>query len=266
MLSPDFLSERSDPAAQRLVDLIKPARGNLRTVIIEDLEPLMQSLIAGVKFVEIYVLQNVDLPRELLTKAKADNIPVKIITTSLAGQIFKVEKKPKIFGVAHVPRPSRFTDLQTRRGDIVLLDGVKIVGNIGAIIRTSFALGAAGIILVDSDLTNVADRRLIRASRGYVFALPVVISSREEALNYISKSCLRLASFDVKGSISIEQLSNVKERIVLAFGNEKDGISEATTAIAKDNVNIPMNPRAESLNVSVSAGIALHSRADFNLA
>lgn len=265
MLSPEFISERSDPAAQRLIDLVKPARGNLRTVLIEDFEPIMQSLIAGVKFVEIYVLENTALPRDLLDKANMDNIPVRIITTSLAGQIFKIEKKPKIFGVARVPRPSRFTDLQKNSGDIVLLDGVKIVGNIGAIVRTSFALGAAGIVLIDSDLANIADRRVIRASRGYVFALPVVISSREEALEYFSKNGDRLVSLDIGGSVSINQLSNVKERIVLAFGNEKIGISESIAAIAKDKVSIPMDPRAESLNVSVSVGIALHSRVDFNL-
>ncbi|MGI5507469.1 TrmH family RNA methyltransferase [Lentzea sp. CA-135723] len=49
---------------------------------------------------------------------------------------------------------------------------MKIVGNIGAIVRTSLALGASGIILVDSDITSIADRRLQRASRGYVFSFP----------------------------------------------------------------------------------------------
>ncbi|ORC16496.1 NshR/TsnR family 23S rRNA methyltransferase [Rothia nasimurium] len=266
MLSPDFISERSDPAVQRIVDLIKPARGKLRTVLIEDFEPLMQSLAAGVEFVEIYGLENATLPHELLTKAAEHNIPVRVIATSLAGQIFKIEKKPKLFGVARVPRPSRLTDLEKASGDIILLDGVKIVGNIGAIVRTSFALGAAGIVLVNSDLASVADRRLIRASRGYVFSLPVVLATREEALKHFSKNSSRLVSFDLEGSVSIEQLGHIKERLVLVFGSEKIGASEAIGAISQDKVTIPMNPRAESLNVSVSAGIALHSRADFNLA
>lgn len=265
MLTPDFISERSDPAVQRIIDLIKPARGNLRTVLVEDFEPLMQSLAAGVEFVEIYGLENAALPDELLIRAAEHGIPVRVIATPLAGQIFKIEKKPKIFGIARVPRPSRFADLDKAPGDVILLDGVKIVGNIGAIVRTSFALGAAGIVLVDSDLASVADRRLLRASRGYVFSLPVVIATRAEALKYFSENGSRLVSFDIEGHVSIEELSNAKERLVLVFGSEKIGASEDIAAISRDKVTIPMNPRAESLNVSVSAGIALHSRAAFNL-
>lgn len=261
----DLITERSDPAVQRIIDITKHSRAVVRTVLIEDAEPLLQSIRAGVEFTEIYGIESASLPADLLDACGEREIPARLITSTIANQIFQTEKKPKVFGVARVPRPYRFTDLEEKSGDLILLDQVKIVGNIGAIVRTSFALGAGGIVLVDSGLASIADRRLIRASRGYVFSLPIILASRAEALTYFTDSDVRLVSFDTSGSLSVGDLSLYDERCVLMFGGEKTGASDELSTISSGSVVIPMNPAAESLNVSVSAGIALHARAHRNL-
>ncbi|MGS2589523.1 NshR/TsnR family 23S rRNA methyltransferase [Streptomyces hebeiensis] len=265
MASPDVITERSDPAVQRIIDVTKHSRSVVRTALIEDAEPLLHSISAGVEFIEVYGLETAPLPGELLAACAERGFPVRLIASSVANQIFRTEKKPKAFGIARVPKPSRFADLAARSGDVILLDGVKIVGNIGAIVRTSFALGAAGIVLVDSDLVSIADRRLVRASRGYVFSLPIVLASRAEAVSHFGSGDMRLVSFDIDGSLTIGDLVGIDERLVLMFGSEKTGASDEFSGISTELVSIPMNPMAESLNVSVSAGIALHARAHRNL-
>ena len=180
---------------------------------------------------------------------------------SVVNQLFKGEKRPKTFGVARVPRPHRLADLASATGDVVVLDGVKIVGNIGAIVRTAFALGAGGILLVDSDLTTVADRRLVRASRAYVFSLPVVLAGHDEALAFLREQQLPLVALDIEGDGPMSDLQDVDGRIALVFGSEKRGSSGELEKLATRTVSIPMNPAAESLNVSVSVGITLYERA-----
>ncbi|MER7820332.1 NshR/TsnR family 23S rRNA methyltransferase [Streptomyces sp. NPDC096153] len=265
MASQDVIVERSDPAVQRIIDVTKHSRSVVRTVLIEDVEPLLQSIRAGVMFIEVYGIDTTPLPAELLAACEKREIPVRLLASAIANQVFKTEKKPKAFGIARVPRPSRLEDLADKTGDIVVLDGVKIVGNIGAIVRTAFALGASGIVLVDSDLDTVADRRLIRASRGYVFSLPIVLSPRTEALRYFQDSGMRTMVFEADGDLTVDDLNAIDERIVLMFGSEKAGPSDEFSSVAAESVSIPMNPAAESLNVSVSAGIALHGRARRNL-
>ncbi|MDT0448785.1 NshR/TsnR family 23S rRNA methyltransferase [Streptomyces hesseae] len=265
MASLDIITERSDPAVQRIIDVTKHSRSVVRTALIEDIEPLLQSIRAGVEFTEVYGLESTPLPGDLLAACEERGIPVRLLAGAIANQVFKTEKKPKAFGIARVPRPARFADLADRSGDVVLLDGVKIVGNIGAIVRTAFALGAAGIVLVDSDLVSIADRRLVRASRGYVFSLPIVLASRSEALGHLKDSGMRLMSFDIDGEHTVGDLSRIDERLVLMFGSEKTGASGELADASTESVTIPMNPAAESLNVSVSAGIALHARAHRNL-
>ncbi|MER7697351.1 MULTISPECIES: NshR/TsnR family 23S rRNA methyltransferase [unclassified Streptomyces] len=266
MPSLDVITERSDPAVQRIIDVTKHSRSVVKTVLIEDIEPLLQSIRAGVEFIELYGLDTVTVPGELLDLCAQREIPVRLLAAPVANQVFKTEKKPKVFGLARVPRPHRLADLADRPGDLVLLDGVKIVGNIGAIVRTAFALGASGIVLVDSDLGTIADRRLIRASRGYVFSLPIVLVSREEALQFVKNGGMRPVVFEADGDLTVGDLGGVEERVVLMFGSEKTGPSGEFSGIVTESVSIPMNPAAESLNVSVSAGIALHGRAHRNLA
>lgn len=261
----EIITEKSDPAVQRILDVTKPSRSSIKTTLIEDAEPLLQCIGAGLGFIEVYGTENVPVPADLLAACAERDIPVRLMDSTVVNHLFKGERKPKIFGIARVPRPGSFDDVKKRTGDVVVLDGVKIVGNIGAIVRTSFALGAAGIVLVDSDLGSIADRRLIRASRGYVFSLPIVLATREEAIAHVRDSGLSLMIFDADGDLAVDDLGKQDERLALLFGSEKTGTSDGFRGIPSTSVSIPMITSAESLNVSVSAGIALHERTRRNV-
>ncbi|MFE0458079.1 NshR/TsnR family 23S rRNA methyltransferase [Kitasatospora sp. NPDC058965] len=261
----DVISSKSDPAIQRIADVTKHSRAVVKTALIEDAEPLEQCIRAGLEFAEVYGIDTAEFPPSLLAACRERGIAVRLIETTLVNQLFKTDKRPKQFGIAKVPRPRTFADLAGSTADLIVLDGVKIVGNIGAIVRTAFALGAAGIVLIDSDLTTIADRRLVRASRGYVFSLPIVLATREQALDHFRTADLRLVAFDAHGSLTTADLRTLDQRLALLFGSEKTGASTPFESLATDTVAIPINPAAESLNVSVSAGIALHERLSRNL-
>ncbi len=266
MSEPAVITEKSDPAVQRIVDVTKPSRAVVKTALIEDVEPLLQGIRAGIDVIEVYGTTSAPVPDELVGACRERGIPVRLMDSAVLGHVFKGEKKPKTFGIMRVPRPARLQDLAEAAGDLVVLDGVKIVGNIGAIVRTSYALGASGIVLIDSDLTTIADRRLIRASRGYVFSLPVVLASREDALAFVGERGIPLMVFEADGELRLHDLAGRDERLALLFGSEKRGASQGLLGVPADAVSIPMIPEADSLNVSVSTGIALGERVRRNLA
>ncbi|MEV5821940.1 NshR/TsnR family 23S rRNA methyltransferase [Micromonospora harpali] len=266
MVNLDVITDRSDPAVQRIADVTKPSRSVVRTVLIEDAEPLVECIRAGLEFIEVYGAETTPLPGEVLAACRQREIPVRLVGAPIMNDLFKTDKKPKAFGIARVPRPWSFDELARTTGDIIVLDGVKIVGNIGAIVRTSFALGAGGIVLVDSDLTTIADRRLVRASRGYVFSLPIVLASRADAIAHFRRTGVPLVAFDTEGDLAVGDLRDADEQLALLLGSEKTGTSSSFESIASHSVSIPINPAAESLNVSVCAGIALYERSHWNLA
>ncbi|WIB35884.1 TrmH family RNA methyltransferase [Curtobacterium sp. MCJR17_043] len=202
MPEPEVLTDQSDPAVQRLADLAKPARGAVRTAIVEDLEPLVQALRAGVRFVEVYGDSIREFPADLAALCTEHGVPVRLVDPAVLTKVFRSEKRPKVFGVANVPAPARFSALAEGTGDVLVLDGVKIVGNIGAIVRTAVGLGARGVVLVDSDLPTIADRRVVRASRGHVFSVPVLLETRERVARWLGESGLRVVDVDMDGSLS----------------------------------------------------------------
>ncbi|MEU6711363.1 NshR/TsnR family 23S rRNA methyltransferase [Nonomuraea sp. NPDC046802] len=262
----DTIVNISDPAVQRIIDVTRSSRSSIKTVLIEDVEPLMQCIRVGVDFVEIYSSSESPISDELLALCRSHDIPVRLMDSSIVNQLFKGERKAKTFGIARVPRPAKLGDITDGGGDVVVLDGVKIVGNIGAIVRTSLALGASGIILVDSDLTSIADRRLLRASRGYVFSLPIVLSSRENAMAFIRDRGMPLMVLEADGELEVKDLGDNDEQLALLFGSEKGGPSDLFREASSTSVSIPMISSTESLNVSVSVGIALHARIRRNFA
>lgn len=264
----DVITERADPRVQRIIDVARSARPRPRTVLIEELDTLEVAIEAGVQLLAVHALDTVELPAGLVRACGERDIPLSLVQGSVLNQIFKAERKAKVFGIARVPPPRRLDEVEGLRGDVVVLDGVRIVGNIGAIVRTCTALGAAAVVLVDSELESIADRRLIRASRGYVFTLPVVLASREELVRHLGSSEISVLVFEADGDTSIHDVGDVAGRAALVFGSEKRGPSDALAVLARDRgraVVIGMSPRAESLNVSVSVGIGLSARSRQNL-
>lgn len=254
----------SDPEVQRIVDVSQRSRAATKTLFIEDPEPVMHAVRAGITFTGVYAAQDVELPDGLHAALAAQDVPFTRLGTTVVNQIFKGDRKPAVFAVAKAPRPHSLPELAEGTGDVVVLDGARIVGNIGAIVRSAYGLGASGVVLVDSDLTSVLDRRVVRASRGYVFSLPVVLATRRQVREFLAGG-LRVVAFDAGGGLDLAGLGALPERLALVLGGEKRGHSDELVPADADVVSIPMRDDAESLNVSVAAGIGLAARAGANL-
>ena len=261
----DVISSRSDPQVQRIDDLVRRPRAATKTLLVEDPEPLTHALGAGLEVLGVYALEGADVGPELGAAARTRGVAIQEVAPAVWNELFRGERKPDVVGVARTPRPSGLADLAGRPGDVVVLDGVRIVGNVGAAVRTAYALGAAGVVLVDSDLAHPLDRRVVRASRGYVFSLPVVLATREEAAAGLRELDVPLVAFEASGELGTGDLAGLGERLALVFGSEKRGASTELTADAQ-KVAIPMRTAADSLNVSVAVGIALGARTVRNLA
>lgn len=269
------ITSSADPLMHRLKDLLRSKTERPRTIVIDDYENIEQAVKAQLQIETVFIATTASNKTATLTahNKKLDTIfsaanqsaPVTItIEPTVIKSVFGDDKQVKVFALAIAPKPYKLSALAPKEhinSDIVVLDGVKIVGNIGAITRTACALGAAGIVLLDSGLTSIFDRRLVRASRGLVFSLPVVIASRAQFTDFVNKHSLPLAILDINATQPLCEISKIKEPLALVFGSERDGVSTALSQLAQHRYVIDMDQRVESLNVSVTAGIALFQHA-----
>lgn len=147
-----------------------------------------------------------------------------------------------------------------KNGDLLVLDGVRIPDNIGAILRSACAFGAAGVVLLDSGLTSVYDRRLIPACRGLLFTLPVLTATHSELTEFLRDERIPLAAMAADADDPLDAIGRVPGRLAILMGSERNGPSDVVANDATLRCAVPMLPGVESLNVSVAAGIALHER------
>ena len=120
------------------------------------------------------------------------------------------------------------------------------------------------MILLNMDPLDLYDRRLIRASRGYMFSLPIMTASTKDFLNYCKSNNETLVVTAMDAQKSVEDLASIPQRLLIAFGSEKEGCSPEIEQAATLQVRIPINEKVESLNVSAAAGITLYNRVKFN--
>lgn len=245
--------------------LTREGRRKLNQIIIDDEENILQAIEAGVEIDSLYFAGE-ETVSETLRKNLTAGATIHEVAKRTTKKLFENDKISRIFAIAHTPQPVGLEALKTIKKDIVVLEDLSISGNIGNITRTSLALGVGGILLLNMDPVDLYDRRLIRASRGYLFSLPMITASTADFLDYCKKNNESLMVMDMHADKTIDDIATISNRLLLAFGSEKDGCSPEIENAATMKVRIPISDKVESLNVSASAGITLYSRSKLNQA
>ncbi len=155
-------------------------------------------------------------------------------------------------GIIAVCSIEAMTFLQ-KDGLVVVLDGISDPGNLGTIIRTSDAAGAAAVYTMDES-ADVLSPKVIRASMGSVFHIPTKKATPADILALKENGYLVLGA-DLDGET---EFSFREEKLGLVIGSEAHGISPEMTALVDRKIKIPMIGKAESLNAAVAAGILIY--------
>ncbi|HXI64309.1 MAG TPA: RNA methyltransferase [Gemmatimonadales bacterium] len=159
------------------------------------------------------------------------------------------------------PRRSSAADFAPGAGAVALvIDGVQDPGNVGTLIRTAHALGAAGTVVLrgTADPTNP---KALRAAMGATFRHLVVPLDDAGFIAWARKHDVTLWAAAADGlplHRALGSRDGKRGPIAVIVGNEGAGIRPQLNAVAAQRVAIPLAQGAESLNVAVAAGILLY--------
>jgi TrmH family RNA methyltransferase len=173
-------------------------------------------------------------------------------------------------GIIAVIEPRRWTatDFVPRPNAVALvIDGVQDPGNVGTLIRTAHALGAAGTVVLRGTADPTSPKAL-RAAMGATFRHPVVSLDDAGFIAWARKHGVTLWAAAADGTPLYRALGRSSGKgdeggrdggpIAVIVGNEGAGIRPQLNAVAAQRVAIPLAQGAESLNVAVAAGILLY--------
>ena len=158
-------------------------------------------------------------------------------------------------------KPYRYADLDQLKtgGFLVVLAGLTDVGNIGAIVRTAYALGADGVVA--SGIRHLQSEAVIRASAGAMFDLPVsIVPNLLDLLNELKQSGFAIYGAGMGGE-SVDTVE-ISPKRVLVLGSEGSGIPKRALEKVDRVVTIEMARPFDSLNVSAAAAILIYRMRD----
>ena len=152
----------------------------------------------------------------------------------------------------------------TGRELVLVLDRLQDPGNLGTLIRTADAVGAAAILLIEP-CVDPFDPKTLRGSMGSLFNVPV-ISTKDVAglFAWLQGRGLRPVGADPHaGELWGEGLW--RGGVALVLGNEARGLSPDVAAEVKQNARLPIVGKAESLNVAIAGGVLMYAWLRANL-
>jgi TrmH family RNA methyltransferase len=170
-------------------------------------------------------------------------------------------------GVAALVRLKEFSleDVleRTQIGPILVLAALQDPGNVGTILRSAEAFGCAGVVLGEGTV-SLFNSKVIRASAGSAFRLPIVVSkssgSLDELLVKLHAHRVRLIATSSHKGTPLDQ-GNLTGPIAVFVGGEGSGLPRTLITKMDETVAIPHASQVESLNAGVAGSIVLYEAA-----
>lgn len=139
---------------------------------------------------------------------------------------------------------------------VIFLNEINNPSNLGALLRTAEAAGAAGVI-ASRNSADVYSPRSLRAAMGSAFRLAIWDSADpNEVFRWARENGLVPTATDASAVVEHTEV-NWRTPRLLIFGSEAHGLHNLDRQEIQETIRIPMEPQVESLNLAVSAGVIL---------
>lgn len=223
--------------------------------IIEGKREVLLAIAANYKFDTILFFEDLISEQEILHLFNPHINRIKI-----SKEVYqKLAYRESTEGLIAVTKSKSFSleniKFETKKPLILVAEGVEKPGNIGAILRTADAANVAAVFIANpkSDLYN---SNIIRSSVGCIFTNQIAIGTSEEIIDFLAENNIKIYATTLQNANEYHK-ENYTEASAIVVGTEATGLTEVFREKATQNINIPMQGKIDSMNVSVAAAIVL---------
>ncbi|HKD20527.1 MAG TPA: RNA methyltransferase [Rhizomicrobium sp.] len=263
--SRSLITDPNHPLIQRFRSLqTAPGRAASGLYVIEGIRHVFRAAQAQTRIEQLLIapkaLKN-PAGRKLARRLRRAGTPCAIVAPELYERM-SLAAAPQ--GIAAILR-QKWTPLnaaQPNEGSSWLaVERLESPGNLGTMIRTSEAAGAAGLILIGC-AADPHDPVAVRATMGSLFSQKLVRTTAREFVAWSGRRRLMLVGASPQAARDYRTIRYEKPLVILV-GSEKRGLSDGLCRACNSLVRIPiLRSGVDSLNVAVAAGILLYAALD----
>src|ERR1700722_12716821 len=227
---------------------------------IEGLRILEEAIRSGLRFRAVFFSETGAARADRLLSQLGAQVKTLLLPDQLFAGVVPSETPQ---GVAALVRWKEFSLEEVlaryQTGPLLVIAGVQDPGNLGTILRSAEAFGAGGVVLGEGTVSPF-NPKVIRASAGSVFRLPIVQAKLSGILDQMRELGLRLIATSSHKGTPLDQ-ANLTGPLAVFIGSEGAGVPQDLLAEMTEVVAIPHSSSVESLNAGVAASIVLYEAA-----
>lgn len=263
----ELISSPANPLLKRIRKLRqRKHRESERAFFVEGIAAVWQAIESGAEVDVVVVAPDLltsERARELVASLGGRGIRVAEVTAEAFRSVAEREHPSGLGAVVGVPTRSLRDIAVGERTLVVALHDVGNPGNLGTVVRTADAAGAAAVVVTGGS-TEPWDPAAAKASMGTIFSTPVVTAEVEDALAWAREHGLSVVASSARGRVAHWD-ARYPDRCLLLLGSEATGLPRELLDAADEVVRIPQQGTASSLNLAVAAGILIYAAAEERL-
>ena len=246
-----MITSKTNPKIKNIIKLEKASeRREQNRILIEGRREIERAVACGFEVYTLFVCPDLAKDSAGITARSVEEVSLEVFE--------KIAYREGSDGLLAVAIP-KYADLQAFKPKknplIIVLETVEKPGNLGAVMRTADAAGVDAVIIADPR-TDLYNPNAIRASVGCIFSVPLFACSSEKCIKWLKDNKITIYCTYLKASIDYLD-ADFRKASAIVMGTEATGISQQWVDAADQNIIIPMNGIADSLNVSVTTAIVI---------
>jgi RNA methyltransferase, TrmH family len=224
---------------------------------IEGLRIVEEAIRSGLRFHAVFFSESAENQAQRLMPQIGVQVETAILPDKLFASVVPSETPQGVAALVRY-RQRSIADLLERLqlGPLLLVVGLQDPGNLGTILRSAEAFGAAGVVLGEGTVSPF-NPKVVRGSAGSIFRLPIVRGKLAEILPQLREKAVRLVATSSHKGVALPK-ANLAGPIAILIGGEGSGMPRDLLAKADEIVAIPHTKQVESLNAGVAASIVLY--------
>jgi TrmH family RNA methyltransferase len=249
------ISSTTNPHVKRIRSLLadRRERRRERLFVLEGVRLIADALASGAELaLALYApdqLAETEAGQSLL--GQLERLPVaQQATLPVLGAVSDTVHPQGVVALAHWPQVE-----PGKPGLILALDEIQDPGNLGTLLRSAEAVGAAEVLCVRGT-ADLYSPKVVRAAMGAHFRLAMEQDLSWEDLGERLSFVDHVYAADAAASMPY-YAADWRQPSALIVGNEAHGLSDEARSLAQALIGIPMHGQAESLNAAIAGSVIL---------